>query len=495
MEMTIEQQRAMAAASARARAAEAERSRPVLDERPWYSKLGEAADDTARLVADSATFGLADRLAGRMGGEGLEAERAKTRAASDRAGWAGTAAQVIGALGPLGAASKVVRSLPGVSSAVQLGGKSGLAARTGAAAVEGAGFGAADAAGHDQDIAEGAKWGAVAGAAGNVAGEAASKVVDKTAGLFNKKPNLPDTDEIFARGRAAYDRAEQAGVVIGPQGIQALATDIKTMLANNAYDPALAPKIKVVLDRLDDMSQGNVTLKGVDTLRKIAGAKINPANRYESMLSGEVTRRIDDFLDNLSPNNVVMGNAAQGAEALKEARFNWAQGRKSDMLDEAVERAVMKTQSTGSGGNINNALRQEFRAILTNKKRSSGLTPDESAAMHDIVKGTDSANLARLVGKLSPQGNGLMMTIHGVGALESGGMTLPAALAGGAAKSYADRATSKNVEGLARIIQNGGMNPAVKNAVQRLAQSERDALSRLLAGVGVVSMDGGAAAP
>jgi hypothetical protein len=64
-----------------------------------------------------------------------------------------------------------------------------------------------------------------------------------------------------------------------------------------------------------------------------------------------------------------------------------------------------------------------------------------------------------------------------------------------ASKAYADKATGKNVEALAQIIGNYGMNPAVKNAVQRLAQSERDALSRLLAGAGIVGMDGGSAAP
>lgn len=461
--------------------------------RPWYSRVGQLADDIVRTAADGATFGYADRFAGYMSGEGTEAERAKTEGARERLGApAATVAGVAGTVAPVaGLARAGVTATRFVPEA--LTGRAGLAARTGAMAAEGAGYGALNALGHDQDVGEGAAWGAAGGALGNVGGEAIAKGVGKVAGAFNKKPNLPDTDELFRRGEAAYQRADQAGLVVKPEGVQKLATDIKTMLAEKAYDPALAPKIKVVLDRLDELSQGNVTLKGVDTLRKIATAKVNPQNRYEGELSGEVKRRIDDFLDNLDASHVLMGNRTEGVRALKEARSLWAQARKSDMIDEAIERATLKTQSTGSGGNINNALRQEFRSILRNPKLSAGLTADERAAMYDIVRGTDTQNLARLVGKLSPQGNGLMMTIHGVGALESGGMTLPAAIVGGGAKAFADKATHNNVYALARIIQNGGTNPAVQNAIQRLAQSEREALARILTAWGVQSS--GSAAP
>jgi hypothetical protein len=75
--------------------------------------------------------------------------------------------------------------------------------------------------------------------------------------------------------------------------------------------------------------------------------------------------------------------------------------------------------------------------------------------------------------------------MHGMGALQSGGTTLPAAGVGMAAKAYADKATSGNVEALAQIIGNYGMNPATKNAVQRLSQAERDTLSRLINAYGV----------
>lgn len=463
------------------------------ESKPWYSRIGMLADDIVRTAANGATFGFADKIAGYLGGEGTEAERAKSKAAEERLGTpAATVAELAGGVAPVAGLARAGITATRLVPQSMTGG-AGLAARTGAMATEGAGYGALGALGHDQDVATGAALGAGAGAVGNVAGEAIATGVGKAAGLFNKKPPVPETEELFRRGEAAYQRADQAGLVIKPEGIQRLAAEVKSDLANNAYDPALAPKIKVVLDRLDELSQGNVTLKGVDTLRKIANANVDPGNAFEAKLSGDVVRRIDDFLDNLDATHVLMGNKTEGVMALREARQNWAMARKSEIVEDAVERATLQAQSAGSGGNIDNALRQQFKDILKNPKRSRGFTEDERDAMRQIVAGTTPQNLARLLGKLSPEGNGLMLTIQAVGGMATGGASLPAAAVGAAAKRFGDQATHNNVYALARVIKNGGSaEPAIQNAVQRLTEAERETLSRILTQWGVQTTSGAA---
>jgi hypothetical protein len=89
----------------------------------------------------------------------------------------------------------------------------------------------------------------------------------------------------------------------------------------------------------------------------------------------------------------------------------------------------------------------------------------------------------RLLGKLSPQGNGLMMMLHGVGGYASGGATLPMAVVGAGAKAVADSATPRNVEQALRVVRAGGDASATRaapNALQRLSRSERETLSKLL---------------
>jgi hypothetical protein len=95
---------------------------------PWYQQAGQAADDIVRSVANGATFGFADKLAGYMNGTGTDAERAKSQEALDRAGGAGTVAELTGAVAtPIGLArngvalagrfgTDAMQGLPGLDS-------------------------------------------------------------------------------------------------------------------------------------------------------------------------------------------------------------------------------------------------------------------------------------------------------------------------------------------------------------------------------------------
>ena len=141
------------------------------------------------------------------------------------------------------------------------------------------------------------------------------------------------------------------------------------------------------------------------------------------------------------------------------------------MVDEAIERATNTAAATGSGGNIENEIRKQFRNILNSPKQKKGFSEDELDAMRAIVRGTDFGNIARLVGKLSPNGSGLMLALQAGGGAASGGATLPLAAMGAGAKAIADKSAHDNVYALARIIRAGGdasKTRATENAVQRL---------------------------
>jgi hypothetical protein len=99
-------------------------TRAAYDALPWYQKIPQAADDTARLVANGATLGFADKLAAAVPaafGSGdyasnLAAERAASQAAADRAGWAGTADSLLGMAAPAGAIGKGVAAVGDAAS-------------------------------------------------------------------------------------------------------------------------------------------------------------------------------------------------------------------------------------------------------------------------------------------------------------------------------------------------------------------------------------------
>lgn len=450
---------------------------------PWYQQAGQAADDLVRLAANGMTFGYADKMAGYFGGEGTEAERARSEQARDRAGIAGTVAELGGSLAvPLGAASAGA-TLAGRFGTGAMQGLGGLAARSGLMAAEGAGYGALTAKGYDQDVGTGALLGALGGAGGNVAAEALSSGLSAAAGAFNRKPAIPTREGIETAADAAYKAADAAGVTYTPQVVDKLKSNVVDALTDMGYDPALQPGAAAVVRRLEDLTGQNVSLKGLDTLRKVASNGFIPGNKSNNKAVSEIVAKIDEVVSNPGAGDVLVGDGQAGAAALKEARSLWSRLAKVDKVEDALARAELRAASTGSGGNVDNASRQNLRRLLESPR---GFTGDERAALDAAARGTPTQNALRLAGKLSPSGNGLMaalgvggtMVNPSIGALSLGGM---------GAKAVADRMTQKNAEDLIALILAGGSRAAVdapKNAVQRFAESQRDALSRILMALG-----------
>lgn len=419
----------------------------------------------------------------------FEGQQKEMKAAADRAGLAGNVAELGGTIATAGPIGNTVGALSKAASALPMAGRM-LASPWTAAAGTGAILGASNAQGTDTGLGTGATVGAVAGLGGQAVGNALSGAVGKIAGAFSPKPIIPTADEIRAATSKAYKAADDAGVVYTPQLFQRIRDNVVNDISELGYSPKLQPKIAAVLEELGAASQGNVTLKGADVVRKIAGGAYDPGNQSSNKMMGIIKSKIDDALANEKPGDVLMGNASAGRAALEEARKNAQIGFKLNDIEKAQKIAELQTSAAGSGGNINNNTRRKIAQALLMPGKGGGLTPDEISAAQRVVSGTPTQNALRLVGKLSPSGNGLMAALHAVGAASTGGASLPLMAVGAAAKPLADRATNANIQKLVEVIRAGGSRAATEpapNAVQRLAKSERDRLVRALMVGGVVA--------
>ncbi|MBB3997187.1 hypothetical protein [Aureimonas pseudogalii] len=297
---------------------------------------------------------------------------------------------------------------------------------------------------------------ALTGGALGLAGAAVGNAVGRTIMNRAAREALPTREGLRALSKQAFDDAEAAGVVVAPKGIQRLTADITDDLADFGYDPALQPRVGVVLNRLGTLSENPVTLKGMDVLRRVARGAAQSSEPSERALGAKIIDKIDSYLDDIPADEVMTGNADQGSKALRQARDYWGRMRRLEAVEEATAKAERRAASTGSGGNADNAMRQNIRAILDNPKRSAGYSKAERAAMEQVVRGTPTQNAARLVGKLSPQGNGLMAALGVGGTAAVPAVTIPAMVAGVGAKRFADGATTRNIAALSDIIRGGG---------------------------------------
>lgn len=344
---------------------------------------------------------------------------------------------------------------PTVRGAVHLG------AGTGLGAAYGYGEGVTP-----EERMENLKKGALLGAAGTAIEPVVSTIgrgLGKTVGLVRPTPGVMTKDELFDAARNAYRESEQHGVMIKPQAIKDLHDDIVSGLTDVGYHKKLTPELQVALDELNKLTMPSMqgtpnytTLKGLDIINQMARKASSSPDSQSRMMGGIFHNKIDDFLDRMGPTEVISGNAPEAARSLQDARQYWKTARKTQKVEDIIDNAILQTASTGSGGNINNKMKQAITSILAqNKKKPGGWTPDELAAMRAVVEPGAARNLARLVGKISPSGNGLHALLE-IGAVSHNPKFLPLIAGGHLSKVYADRATAAAVDHLLELIRVGG---------------------------------------
>lgn len=283
-------------------------------------------------------------------------------------------------------------------------------------------------------------------------------------------PRRMSPEELKTASRAAYKEADEAGVIFTPRGVQRISQEIKTDLADFGYHPNLHPQVKTALEELDRIATGNVTFKGMDTLRKLTKAAANSTKDEERKAGMMIIEKIDDLMANSRQMETIAGSSEKAGEAIKRARELWGRARRTELIEEAVVRAERRAGSTGSGGNIDNATRQNLRRLLDDPRKARMFTKAERELIDKVVRGTKGLNTLRQLGKLSPEGNGLMLMGHILAGVASApinpiGTALVGASGaiGAVSKRLADRGTNKAVNRLITDVSSG----AKRNALAR----------------------------
>lgn len=442
-ELTIEQQRALALARVRRQRAQAA-AEPTFE--------GGAAGAAALGAADTASFGFGDELGARLGaiseglasyipgqpeGRSYDEILAKMRDQDKRAEAANPGSylggQIAGAFALPGAAAT------SVPKAIAHGAAQGTVY----------GVGAADGDANDRLIG-GATGAMMGGATGGVVGAAANALASRAASRI-----IPSTDEIKAIAQAGYKMAGDAGVVVKPEGVKRLGVELKEGLAEQGYLPKLQPRVAAVIEEADRLGAENLTFKSLDNLRRVAGNVAGSADKDEARIGVQLVRKIENYMENLPADDVLAGNASQAAAGFREGQENWARFKRSELVDTQAQKAARRAASTGTGGNADNAMRQNVRQILDNPRKSRGMTDEELAAAERVVMGSKLENGLRQVGRLSPTTGGLSTMMTTAGTMMNPILGVPA-LVGAGAKIAADRSTARNVQALSEVIRSGG---------------------------------------
>lgn len=407
------------------------------DDDPTTLNPGERAAAFLNRAGESMTMGLvgdeAAAAADAAIGRGDYDERlALYRQQEEQLGAGGRlAADVAGVLAaPAGAATRFVLQAPG--RAAQALRAAGVGAGSGFV------YGGMEGEGDVQNRLTNA---AVTGALGSLFGAASPRISEVLTGiprgvatLFQRAQERPTVEALRAAKNAAYNAAENAGIAFDGAAMQRLSQTVRQAFDADNYVDDVDDASRAVLRILENREGVPTTLGQLDSIRQNLWARYSRASDQPRIL--DAIRAIDELIE----------TSDIGGELMAAARAANARFAKTQLLENAFTRAQDQVAGTGSGGNIVNKFRQAVTSIINNPRQSRFFSQAEIDVMRQFVRGTTTENVQRLIGKLSPSGNGLMMALHIFGGIQSGGLTIPLMGVGAASKALADRGVTRGAD-------------------------------------------------
>lgn len=282
------------------------------------------------------------------------------------------------------------------------------------------------------------------------------------AGLAKVPPEpVPTKAQLAEAADAAYKRADEAGVVVKADRINALKQSISRMAKKEGINPTLHPDTTAALKQIVG-SKGDLTLTEVETLRKVAKDAEGSLKPADKRLAGKVVDEIDDLIDNLGEADVVAGDATKAA-ALKEARNLYSRKKKADVIEGLQERAKLSAANFSASG-AENALRTEFRNLAKNERKMRLFTAEEQAAIRKVATGGPMENAFRFIGKFAPTGIVSATLSGGLGGVLLGPAGVGIPLAGLGGRAIATRMTKGNVRAVDELVRRGPQSEAAVRA-------------------------------
>ncbi|MEL6584047.1 MAG: hypothetical protein AAFQ36_09465 [Pseudomonadota bacterium] len=285
---------------------------------------------------------------------------------------------------------------------------------------------------------------------GGIFGAASPKLLDGLASvprglrrLFQASQERPTVGRLREVKNQAYRAVDRAGEAFSPQETSAMYQRIVRAFDEGHYVEEVDNAARAVLRNVERRSARPITLSQLDSIRQDMWRRYGNASDQVVIL--DAIHEVDRLID----------SRAATSELMAVARAANARYAKTQLLEDAFQKAADQTASTGSGGNILNKYRQAVTAIVNEPKKARFFSDEEIGFMREFIHGDLPEEVLRRIGKLSPNGNGLMMALHTIGAISTGGATVPLMVTGAGAKSMADRRVQRGAEQIQTMLATG----------------------------------------
>ena len=268
----------------------------------------------------------------------------------------------------------------------------------------------------------------------------------------------PTETEIGGASTGQYKQVREMNVPFAQDSINKLADDWEKAIYKEGYRDYNTNVYKAIKELRDTKNPTYTDIEAIWQLLTATGAK--PEEKDAVRRSKDILR---NFLENLSEAEVAhttpfghfpTGNAELASQLSKSARGNWSSKKGVERIQKALDDAELAAGSAHSGANIDNAIRQQIKAILKDPKQAQWFRPEELEQMRLISIGTPAGNTLRTGGNVLGGGGGIGSTLMAAGgALAAGPMGVAAPVAGYALKQAGGASTRRQVELLIEMIK------------------------------------------
>ena len=236
-------------------------------------------------------------------------------------------------------------------------------------------------------------------------------------------------DGLKGEAQRLYGLAGEMKERLPADKFRGMVATVRDRLRDDGFDEGLHPRLNAVLRRFG-FEEGDKSLAELEILRRVAGnaaASLQPDER-------RLAKRLIDGLDD------VVGEM-EGGPILSQARGVWAQLRRAEVIEEAVDAA-------SSTDDFVRSLRTRFRTLLRSKTKLRGFSDAEKDMIRRVANGDATEKTLRGLGKLFSPNSLQGIALAGGTAYATGPGALALPLAGIAAQRGANSMTRGNLASL-----------------------------------------------
>jgi len=410
MEMTLEQQQALAIASARLRAQELEQQQqPTQEPRSLGQEAVRQLGLTGRAAYEAFTSPATMALEAVRSGVNLGAEALGSdyRMASPAA----AQSQMLTEAGlpvPEGMIERAVQS--GTQAMAGTAGLARLAPNVPALASDmfrqvpaaaAAGLTAQPVAEITKTITGNETAGTIAGIlAGTIAAAGTGKGIDLK---YRPRETIAQVKD---RAAQSYQAVDDAGITLKPESVQGMIKNINSALDDARMVPG-TDSAREVTARLNEMSRvlGDskmLPFSTVDKMRAMLNDLKGSKDPDVRRLGGVAVTKVDDYISNVSGKDIVAGREGidVAVKNIMAARKDWRNASRAQTLEDALN--VAETKALDPKASESELIRRGMINLAADKNKMKLFTPKEQNIIKSVAQGGNFDKILSMIAQFSP---------------------------------------------------------------------------------------------